>query len=247
MMAFFRLSVPTLVLGIYFIVSKESLFGDRFKLLLLASIINAVRLYFFFIGFLYAPIGNAVIILYSWPVFTVIFSKLFLKEALPGKNKILLGIAMLGIIMIYLDKEFALNDLVFVGMSAMLISAALYSTTIVIFKKESVYYNHLQIVFFQNLIGAVIFLPFFLTGLDKLTLHTFSVASGYAFLIGVMGFGLFFSALRKVKASTASFLSYIEVISGVLFGVFLYHEILTWNVVAGGMLIIASSILLKKR
>jgi len=245
-LSFYRLGIPTLVLGIYFVIRKEPLFRNNVRLLLIASVINAVRLFFFFIGFLNAPIGNAVIMLYSWPVFAAIFSNLFLKESLPRLNKILLAVAMLGIVLIYSGKRIDLNNQVFLGMSAMLLSAALYSTTVIIFKKESVRYTKLQIVFFQNLVGAFLFLPFFLLDLDALTLHKSWVASGYAFLIGIVGFGLFFSSLRKVKASTASFLAYIEVISAILFGVFLFSETLTWNVIVGGMLIIGSSIILKK-
>ena len=184
--------------------------------------------------------------LYSWPVFAAIFSNLFLKEPLPRLNKILLAVAMLGIVLIYSGKRIDLNNQVFLGMSAMLLSAALYSTTVIIFKKESVRYTKLQIVFFQNLVGAFLFLPFFLLDLDALTLHKSWVASGYAFLIGIVGFGLFFSSLQKVKASTASFLAYIEVISAILFGVLLFSETLTWNVIVGGVLIIGSSVILKK-
>ena len=245
-LSFIRLSVPTLVLGIYFIIRKEPLFRNNVRLLLIASVINAIRLFFFFIGFLNAPIGNAVIMLYSWPVFAAIFSNLFLKEPLPRLNKILLAVAMLGIVLIYSGKRIDLNNQVFLGMSAMLLSAALYSTTVIIFKKESVRYTKLQIVFFQNLVGAFLFLPFFLLDLDALTLHKSWVASGYAFLIGIVGFGLFFSSLQKVKASTASFLAYIEVISAILFGVLLFSETLTWNVIVGGFLIIGSSVILKK-
>ncbi|MGM0532279.1 MAG: DMT family transporter [Bacteroidota bacterium] len=245
-LSFIRLSVPTLVLGIYFIIRKEPLFRNNVRLLLIASVINAVRLFFFFIGFLNAPIGNAVIMLYSWPVFAAIFSNLFLKESLPRLNKVLLAVAMLGIVLIYSGKPIDLNNQVFLGMSAMLLSAALYSTTVIIFKKESVRYSKLQIVFFQNLVGAFLFLPFFLLDMDALTLHKSWVASGYAFLIGIVGFGLFFSSLRKVKASTASFLAYIEVISAILFGVLLFSETLTWNVIVGGVLIIGSSVILKK-
>jgi len=244
--SFFRLGVPTLFLGIYFLVRRQSIFRNNIRLVLIASVLNAVRLLFYFIGFLNAPIGNAIMILYTWPVFAVIFSHLFLKEPLPRLNRLLLGVALAGIVLIYSDKPLAFNNEVFWGMSAMLLSAILYSTTVIIFKKESVKYDHLQIVFFQNLVGAVLFLPFFVTGFDVLTLHKATVASGYAFAVGIIGFGLFFFSLRRIKASNASFLAYIEVPSAVLFGVFLFHEVLTWNEILGGIMIIAASLMLKR-
>mgnify|MGYP000279384716 CR=1 FL=1 len=245
--SFFRLGIPTLFLGIYFLVRREPIFRNNVAILLVASVINAVRLFFYFIGFLEAPIGNAIMILYTWPVFAVVFSHLFLKEALPGINKLLLLMALAGIVLIYSDKPVSLDNGVFWGMSAMLISAVLYASTVVIFKRESHKYTHLQIVFFQNLVGALLFLPFFLGGLEQLTLHKTSVASGYAFAVGVIGYGLFFFSLKRLKASNASFLTYIEVPAAVLFGVFLFHETLGWNDILGGLLIIAASVLLRKK
>lgn len=244
--AFFRVGIPVMALGIWFTIKRERLFRNGVKIILMASVVNAIRLFFYFIGYLNAPIGNAIIILYAWPVFAVIFSHFFLREPLPCLNQILLFMAMGGIVMVFSDKNIRLDNSVVLGMGAMLISAALNAATVVLFKHESLKFTAPQIVFFQNFAGALIFLPFLLYGMDELTLHKTSVASGYGFLIGVVGYGLFFYALRQVRASTASFLSYLEVISGVLFGVILFHESLSWNEIAGGTMIILSSVLLRK-
>ncbi|MCK5062697.1 MAG: EamA family transporter, partial [Candidatus Aenigmarchaeota archaeon] len=64
--------------------------------------------------------------------------------------------------------------------------------------------------------------------------------------IGIVGFILFFSALKKINASTASHLTYVEVISAAIFGIVLFGELLTWNVLLGGILIIASTYFLKR-
>src|SRR6056297_1839441 len=63
--SFFRLGVPTLFLGLYFLARRQPIFKDNIRLLLIASVLNAVRLFFYFIGFLKAPIGNAIMILYT--------------------------------------------------------------------------------------------------------------------------------------------------------------------------------------
>jgi drug/metabolite transporter (DMT)-like permease len=80
---------------------------------------------------------------------------------------------------------------------------------------------------------------------EFLTVTQISVASLYAFLIGLVRFGLFFSALRKIKALLASSLAYIEVPSGVLLGVLLFGEVLEWNMVVGGVLVLISAFLLR--
>jgi len=246
LIAFFRVALPVLFFGVWFVIRGERFFENGIKILLIASVINAVRLFFYFIGFLNAPIGNAVIILYTYPVLAVLFSHFFLKEPLPFMNVMLLVLAMAGVVLVFVDKPIHFGNEVFIGMAAMLLSAALNASMVVIFKHQSPKFSPPQIVFFQNLVGAVCFLPFLITGMDQLTLHKFSVASIYAVLVGVVGFWLFFYALKRVFASTASFLSYIEVVSGILFGIFLFSEVLTWNEIAGGSMIIGASVLLRK-
>ena len=246
LIAFFRVALPVVFFGAWFVIRRERFFENGIKILLIASVINAVRLFFYFIGFLNAPIGNAVIILYTYPVLAVLFSHFFLREPLPFLNVVLLVLAMAGVMLVFSDKPIHFDNEVFLGMAAMLLSAALNASMVVIFKHQSPKFSPPQIVFFQNLVGAVCFLPFLITGMDQLTLHKFSVASFYAVLVGVVGFWLFFYALKRVFASTASFLSYIEVVSGILFGIFLFNEVLTWNEIAGGSMIMGASVLLRK-
>ena len=147
--AFFRVGIPVMVLGICLTVKRERLFQNGVKIILMASVVNAIRLLFYFIGYLNAPIGNAIIILYTWPVFAVIFSHFFLREPLPCLNQILLLMAMGGIVMVFSDKNIHLDNSVILGMGAMLISAALNAATVVLFKHESTKFTAPQIVFFQ--------------------------------------------------------------------------------------------------
>lgn len=244
--AFFRAAVPIILLLLFFQIKKIRLFQGNNKLILIASFFNAVRMLLYFIGFTYTSIGNAVIILYTWPIFTTIFSIIFLKEKIKNINILLLLLAFIGITLTYINKEFSFADKDFIGMSAVLLSSMVFSLTVIIFKKELKKYSKSETVFYQNLIAAIIFLPFLFIIKPFPTTTQIAVSIFYAILIGLIGFGLFFSALKKIKASTASFLSYIEVISAVVLATIFFNERLEWNVAAGGLLIIGSAILLKK-
>ena len=243
---FFRLAVPTLFLFIFVAIKKMKIVKKDNKLMLFASSLNAIRMFFFFLAFTYTSISNAVIILYTWPIFVTTFSVIFLKEKIKRRNVLLLLLAFIGIIFVYFNKELSFANRDFLGMTSMLLSASIYSLTLVIYKKESQKYTKLETIFYQNLVGSLIFLPFLFINQPLPTITQTTVAIVYAILIGLVGYGLFFSALKKIKASTVSHLSYFEVLSGVLFGIFLFQEILTWNIVVGGLLIIISTMLLKK-
>ncbi len=215
--------------------------------MLTGSVLNAIRIYFFINTYVYTGMANAVIILYSWPIFASIFGSLILKEKIPLRNKLLLLLPLAGIILIISDKPFSLGNDDFTGMSSMLLSAIIYALTVIIFKKESGRYSGYETVFFQNIAGGILFLPFLWMIDFDLTLAKAGVVLAFGSMIGVVAFGLFFSALKKINASTVSFMSYLEVPFATTYGVLLYHEQLTWNFIIGGSMIILATLLLRKK
>lgn len=245
---FFRLAVPTILLFIFLTIKKIKLFQGNNRLIILASTLNAGRIFLYIVGFTFASIGNAVIILYTWPIFATFFAMIFLQEKVHTRNFSLIFIALTGVALIYFQKEFSFSDNNFLGMTAMLFSAAIYALTIIIFKKESEKYSTYETVFYQNVVGAIVFLPFIFFNKPFPTLFQTNQAVGYAVLIGIIGYALFFSALKRINASSAAFLSYIEVVSAILLGVIFFQEQLTWNMVLGGsMILVAATLIIKEK
>jgi len=244
---FFRMFVPVAVLLVYFLLNKTRLFRGHYGIMLVASGLNATRMFLFFIGYLYTTIGNAVIILFTWPIFAAIFSAMFLKEKVSVRTATLIGLAFTGIVVMYMDKEISLGNRDFIGMAAMLFSAMIFAITAVIFKKKLTYYSRTETIFYQNLIGALVFLPFIFINTPPPSLLQFSVASLYGFLIGIVAFLLFFLALRKLKMSHYSLFTYWEVLAAVFFGAVFFGEAITANMIIGGGLILLSGILLRKQ
>ncbi len=244
-MTAFRLAVPSLFLLIIFLLQKRKIFQFN-KALLLGSSLNAGRMLFYFIGFSLTSIGNAVIILYTWPIFATLAGIVLLKEKVTIQKMSLIAIAFLGIILVYIGKEISFANKDFVGMGAVLLSALISGLMMVILKRELESHTRFEVVYYQNLIGGIIFLPFLFFNTPFPTIWQFSVATFYAILIGVVGFALFFSGLRKLSTSTASGLAYMEVISGIALGVVLFHETISWNMIAGGILILLSVFLIQR-
>ncbi|MFP4095192.1 MAG: DMT family transporter [Cyclobacteriaceae bacterium] len=245
-LSFFRLFIPAALLFTYFSISGVNLFRYPVRLMIIGSVLNAARIFFFINSYSYTSIANAVIILYTWPVFATVFSMVFLGEKVPRRNLFLLLLPIIGIVLMFVNQPFSTQNNDFIGMSSMLLSAVIYSSTIIIFKKESHKYSGFETVFFQNLAGGFIFLPFVLnSGLDISWWQAGSIFV-FATMVGILAFGLFFSALKKIKASTISFMTYLEVLVASSYGVLLFDETLSWNIIAGGSLILVSTLLLKK-
>ncbi|MEM6842787.1 MAG: DMT family transporter [Bacteroidota bacterium] len=243
----FRMAIPTALLFSYFkLIRRVRLFRYSVKWLLIGSLLNAARLFLFIASYSYTSIVNAIVIFYTWPVFAVIYSRIWLRESIPRRNLFLLFLPLIGIVIIFSDQKITTDEQDLIGMSAMLLSSMLYAFTVLIFKRTSQEYTGFETVFFQNLLGGFIFLPFTLPYLSEIDIPTYGLIFLFSVSIGVLAFGMFFQALRKMRASTLSYLSYLEVVVASLYGVLLFYETVTVQFVIGGILIIVATILFKK-
>lgn len=245
--SFFRVAIPTLVLLGYFKAKKINFIDvDNKSLMLFASFVFAIKTLLTVLGFQLAPISTVILVGYTWPIFATLFSKIILKERLATQNIYLLLIAFIGIIFIFFKQTISFENLEFLGLLFILIAAILHAIVIVIFKKESDNNSKYTTIFYQNFIGFLIFLPFLFINKPLPGLIQAGIGISYGAVIGLLGFLFFFSALKKINASTASHLAYFEVIIAVLFGILLFHETLAWNTIFGGLLVLISIYFLKK-
>lgn len=214
--------------------------------MLVASGLNAVRMFLYVVAYRYTSIGNAVILLFTWPIFATIFGAIILKEKVSKRTALLIGMAFLGIIIMYSNKKISFGSNDFIGMGAMLLSAIIFSITAVIFKKELKNYSTTETIFCQNLIGAIVFLPFIFINKPLPTITQTSVASVYGFLVGIVALLLFFYALKKLKMSHYSLFTYWEVPAALIFSVIFFKEVITINMFFGGVLIVIAGLLLRR-
>jgi drug/metabolite transporter (DMT)-like permease len=244
-LSFFRMAVPAVILFTMLKVQKKKIIKGSIGILLFGSLLNAVRLFLYYLAYSYTSLGNAVVILYTWPIFMTVLSLIFLKEKITLRTALLLVSAFGGIIIVFLNKEFSFKNRDFIGMTAMLVSSLIYSFSLLIFKMKIKDYSTYEVTFYQNVVGAFVCIPF-------LFIHSgFTFIQGFfagfqGFVVGFIAFVLFFSALEKLTSAKASLLSYIEVVAATCIGIFIFRETVTWNLIAGGTIIIGSVILLKK-
>lgn len=244
--AWFRTAIPVLVLlpGVW---RHEGLRPKgNYKLMLLASLINAARMYLFLLAYIYTSIGNAVVLFYSYPIFVTVIESVYYKRNIKPRQFIFLGLAFLGIIITYAGKPFSFESKDFIGMLAALGASFGYAITVIMFKSETDNYSRNRLIIYQNIIGAFLFIPF-LWALPDAQLDHLMIAPVYAIVIGVVVFKLFFYGLNHLPAATASSLMYLEVVSAILLGYLLLGEVLTWNTYVGGALILTSSYLVTRQ
>lgn len=246
-MTFFRVFVPTVAVLLYILfVKKTKLIRGNWKLMLGASALNAIRMFLYFVAYLYTTLGNAVIMSQTWPIFAAIFGMFFLNEKVTKRTIALIALAFVGVIIMTLNKEISLANKEVVGMFVMMISGLIYAITAIIFKKELTNYSKTETIFYQNVVGAAVFLPFIFINKPLPTLVQGITGTIYGFLVGVIAFTLFFYGMKKLPMSQYSLFSYWEVIATVIFGMIFFGEALTINFIIGGILIVLAGILIRK-
>ncbi|MCB9359447.1 EamA family transporter [Candidatus Woesearchaeota archaeon] len=244
-LTFIRLGIPTLFLLVWFFFSKQKIVKPN-QPLIWASLLNSVRMVLYFVAIMFTTITNAIIVLYTYPIFVYILSIAFLKEKVSLRNLGLTLLAFIGIIFIYYDNGWVIGQNDLIGITAMLASSFIYSITVVIFKKQRESYDSINTLFYQNLVGAVVFLPFIFINTPPTAIQL-PIAIFYAIMVGLVAFGLFFKALKHIKASTASTLLYVEVLAAIILAIIFFQEKIDLNTFIGGSMILLSTILLKKK
>lgn len=238
--AFFRSMVPLLILSPILFSKTQPIFTGNYKKMLLASVINVIRIYLYLVAFIYTSIGNAVVLVYTWPIFVFSIEVAYRGKPLKKSHVALLLLAFIGMVITYSNKTFSFENNDILGMIAAVLSALAYAITVVLFKSESGNYSQAQIIVYQNLISALFFLPFIFF-MPEVQWQQIGVGVFYGFLIGIVVFKLFFYGLKYLEASTASSLMYLEVVSAIILAYFLLNETVTPNTVIGGALIMLSS------
>ncbi|MBI5073283.1 DMT family transporter [Candidatus Woesearchaeota archaeon] len=201
-MTFFRVFIPTVAVLLYILfVKKTKLIRGNWKLMLGASALNAIRMFLYFVAYLYTTLGNAVIMSQTWPIFAAIFGMFFLSEKVTKRTIFLIALAFLGVIIMSLNKEISFANKEFFGMLVMMISGMIYAITAIIFKKELANYSKTETIFYQNVVGAVVFLPFIFINKPLPTVMQGMSGTIYGFLVGVIAFTLFFYGMKKLPMS----------------------------------------------
>lgn len=246
-LAGFRMGVPFLVL-LPLIVRGRRLLGppEGRRNLWIASGINAVRMILFIMAYKLTSLGNAVVLLYLWPIFALLFDCFRLRRP-PAPAQIgLLFLASAGVATMNMHRRFSLSSADLMGSAFMIASAALFAATAIIFKKALETVKETDAMYFQNALGALVFLPILALEFPRASAADLGWGLVYGASVGLVGFGLFFFAMKRLPLFQYSALAYSEVPIGVALGATVFGEVVKLNQVAGAAMIVVASFLAQR-
>lgn len=221
--------------------------GRTFWYLFILGPISLANTFSFFYAYKNTSVANAVLTHYTAPVLVAFLAPVFLREKLTWRILLAVAAATLGLwIMLGISVSHFL-DLIIAGdrntggILAGLLSGLSYAVLIILFRIFAQGYHPVVMTFFQNLIIALILLPF-------TEIPPNPASAVWAFLVmGVVHSTiapiLYFKGLKYVTANRAAILGYIEPVCAIILGVIFLNEGININTMIGGLLIFVSGYL----
>ncbi len=238
-----RVFFAAVTMWVVFLIQKERIrlaSSKEYLFFLLQGILYAIHGIAFFQAIKVSSVAIGLLGFATFPVFVTFLEPVFFKERILLRDVISASVVFLGLILII--PEFNFSNSSFQGVLLGILAAGLIALIIIMNRKYVQNHSSQVITFYQNAIAAVFLLPVLV--FVPLTLDMKDVA--LLVLLGsvftALTWFLFFRSLRYIKAQTASIVSSLEPVYGIIYAYLLLNEVPGLRLIAGGAIILAVSL-----
>ena len=238
-LVFFR-SLLSLCITLFIIkLKKISPWGNNKPLLIMRGLLGTSALICIFYAIRNMPLSISTVIQYTYPIFISIFAGIFIDEKINRNLVFALIIGWLGILVILNPTQLSnINtEIENIWVSIAFIGSICTALAYVTVKKLAFTENIYVIIEYFPLVSLVTLLPIVLIKWVTPNLNE---------LIWIIGIGLFTQlgqtfltkGLKKLPASEASTINYLQVLFGSLWGILFFSEKLNFNFLLGALLVL---------
>ncbi len=244
-LALYRAVMASVLLGVYFLVTKQKIewkrIGKELPLLIISGMAMGVNWILLFEAYKYTTVSIATLSYYFAPVLVTVACPVLFREKMGWKEWLCFAMSTLGIVLITGVGDLGSGSSHLTGIAFGLGAAVLYASVVMLNK----YINGvsgIQRTFLQFVSAVVILVPY-VWCTSGATLHTMD-GTGWICLaiIGLVHTGLayclYFSALKDIPGQEAAILSYVDPLVAVMISVFILGEDMTAVQIIGGALIL---------
>jgi len=178
----------------------------------------------------------------TFPVFTTFLEPLFFKERLVKINVLFSLLCLFGVFLII--PSFQLNNSTFRGVLWGLVAGFTFSILTIFNRKLTQKLSPLSIAFYQDLFATIFLLPFLFVLRPTLSSRDILLLIILGTLCTAGSHTLFIKGMRYIKAQTASIISALEPVYGILFALLFLNEMPSLRTIAGGCVILVSQVLI---
>lgn len=195
----------------------------------------------------YTTVANAAFLIYTAPVFTVIFAPFMLKEKLELRTVIALFISLIGTASIMGYSSLFSTDSSLLGDTIALMGGMAYGFLAIFLKRAPAGLLGIQSNILSSGYIAIALLPFAILTASPFNLRGFLILLLLGLFQQSLGSTLFHLGVRTVKAQHAGVLTYIEPLGATVMAALFLYEGLTWGSMTGGALIVIGGMIIVLR
>ena len=179
--------------------------------------------------------ANVVLLMYTAPIYVIIFGPWFLRERATGRDWLAVGAVLIGIIVFFFDR---LSTEGLTGNLLAMLSGMTFAW-MTLFLRRQKHGSPLESVFLGNVLAIIIGLPYFLTEkLPEIDGIMMLLALGI-FQLGI-SYVLYAKAIQKVRAFEAVLITRLEPILNPVWVFLLYGEMPGEWAIVGGVIVLVT-------
>ncbi|WP_335966907.1 DMT family transporter [Galbibacter sp. PAP.153] len=208
------------------------------RMVLLCGVFFGVHWVTYFYALKLSSVAIGMLSIYTYPVITSFLEPLILKTRFKMSHMALGALVITGVY--FLVPEVNFKNQHFIAVLFGVTSAFFYSLRNILMKPKVQKYNGSVLMLHQLWVIAIILSPLlFVVDFREITVHLPGIAF-LALVTTTMGHTLLLMSFKYFSATTASIISSVQPIYGIIMGVLFLNEFPAWHTVIGGMLILSA-------
>lgn len=234
-----RVFFASISLALLLWISKQRIIISTIKdypLFILLGLILSVHWVTFFKSIQVSTVAIGLLSYSSFPVFTTFLEPLFLREKIVKRNIFHAFFCVVGVFLII--PKFDLANSTYQGVLWGLVSGLTFSILTILNRKLSQRFSNLLIAFYQDFFATLFLFPFFFVIQPALNPNNILLLCVLGVLCTAGSHSLFIKGMRFIKAQTASILSSLEPVYGIILAFLFLREIPSLRTVLGGAVIL---------
>ena len=245
-LAFIRFVIASIIIGVIFkIKEKDTRLAKEDRFLMVMAGFLGITVYFYFEnnGVMLISASNASMIIAAIPIFTLIFEAIVFKTKLTLRQGVSVLISFVGVYLIVGGGSGGYEGQSWLGYLMMFGAVFCWVAYSLITKPLFEKYSQLAIVYYQTMIGTVLFIPFVLFEKTDWQLVDGKVTLNVLFLgifCSALAYYLYVYAMDIIGVSASSlFLNFIPIVT-VVASFFILRETVGYLQILGGVLVVVS-------
>lgn len=239
-----RCLFAAIILGVYCRFKNVSLKISNkkdLKTIILSGVFFGAHWVTYFYSLQLSNVAIAMLSIFTYPVITALLEPLFFKFKLNPKHIALGVLVLVGIY--FLTPEFNIENDYTLGVLMGLISAVFYALRNILLKKRIAKYDGSMLMFYQMLAILFVLWPAFIIFKAEPSMNEWQAIIILALLTTAIGHTLFVRSFKNFSITSASIMSSVQPIYGILLGMLFLGEIPSHATIIGGVLILSTVVI----